>query len=189
MAAIVARQALTDTERSARFEAVALPHLDSAYNLARWLMRNDADAEDVVQQAYFRAFRYFASFSGGDGRGWILTIVRRACYDALQKRRTERDGLGRAIELDDDEVAQIADAAADPEAALLGKSDSALIDRLLAALAPEFREVLVLREFEDMSYRDIAAVVGVPLGTVMSRLARARELLRRGYAREAPHDL
>jgi len=184
---------LTDIERSHRFETVALPHLDSAYNLARWLMRSDSDAEDAVQQAYLRAFRYLESFSGTDGRSWILTIVRRACYDALQKRRTEREGFGYAADLDDDEVAQIPDAAADPEAALLRKSDSALIDRLVDALPPEFREVVVLREFEDMSYREIAAVVGVPLGTVMSRLARARELLRRGYARvitqEAAHDL
>jgi RNA polymerase sigma-70 factor (ECF subfamily) len=188
MAAIVARQALSDSGRSTRFEAVALPHLDAAYNLARWLMRNDSDAEDMVQQAYLRALRYFSSFSGTDGKGWILTIVRRACYDALRRRRTQGDGVARSVDLDEDEVAQIPDQAADPEAALLRKCDSAMIDRLIADLAPEFREVIVLREFEDMSYREIAALVGVPVGTVMSRLARARDLLRHGYARETRRE-
>jgi len=170
-----------------------LPHLGAAFTLARYLLRDAADAEDAVQEAYLQALRHFGGFRGENARAWLLTIVRRACYDALQKRRTEREGFGYAADLDDDEVAQIPDAAADPEAALLRKSDSALIDRLVDALPPEFREVVVLREFEDMSYREIAAVVGVPLGTVMSRLARARELLRRGYARvitqEAAHDL
>ena len=179
---------MTDIGRSARFEAVALPHLDAAYNLARWLMRNDSDAEDMVQQAYLRALRYFSSFTGGDGKGWILTIVRRACYDALQRRRTLGDTFARTAELDDNEVAQIPDQAPDPEAALLRKCDTAMIDRLVADLAPEFREVIVLREFEDMSYREIAALVGVPVGTVMSRLARARDLLRRGYARETRRE-
>src|ERR1044072_2951747 len=102
----IARQALTDTGRSAQSEAVALPHLDAAYNLALWLMRNDSDAADMVQQAYLRALRYFSSFSGSDGKGWILTIVRRACYDALQRRRTQGDGLAGAVDLDAQEVAQ-----------------------------------------------------------------------------------
>jgi len=188
MAAIVARQALSDTGRSTSFEAVALPHLDAAYNLARWLMRNDSDAEDMVQQAYLRALRYFSSFSGDDGKGWILTIVRRACYDSLAKRRAQGDGFARAVDVDADEVAQVPDEAPNPEAALLRKCDSALIDRLVAELPSEFREVVVLREFEDMSYSEIAAVAGIPLGTVMSRLARAREMLRRGFARQIARE-
>ena len=184
---------LTDEERTRRFEAVALPHLNSAYNLARWLMKNDADAQDAVQQAYLRAFRYFGSFAGTEGRGWILTIVRRTCYDLLTGRKVR----GAVIGLFDDEgagrMANIPDPDPDPETRLVRRRDFDRINRLIAALPVEFREVIVLREIEDLSYREIATIAGIPIGTVMSRLARGRSLLRKAYlhldAEETSHGV
>lgn len=184
---------MTDEERTRRFEAAALPHLDSAYNLARWLMKNDPDAQDAVQQAYLRAFRYFGSFAGTDGRGWILTIVRRTCYDQL----TARKSRGAVIGLYDDDgasrIGDIPDPDPDPEAQMVRRRDFDRVNRLVAALPVEFREIIVLREVEDLSYQEIAAILGIPIGTVMSRLARARGLLRKAYKRldeeEAAHGV
>jgi RNA polymerase sigma factor (sigma-70 family) len=163
------------------FAAVALPHLDAAYNLARWLTGNRADAEDVVQEAMVRALTYFPSFRGGSSRAWILQIVRNTAYGALKARRGERmttlADLGEGVAVED-----IPDAADGPEKTLLMSSDLAQIDALIEALPAELRETLVLRELEDLSYREIAHVTSVPIGTVMSRLWRARRLLAQAAA-------
>jgi RNA polymerase sigma-70 factor (ECF subfamily) len=156
-------------DRRRRFEAQALPHLDAAYNLARWLSRSPADADDIVQDAMLRAFRAFDGFAGGDIKAWLLTIVRN-CWrsaGAAGKRRAH-------TVLDENLVA----AEPDPEATAVQAGTRRKLDAAIAQLPEEFREVLILREMEDMSYREIAEVTGVPIGTVMSRLARARAALR-----------
>ena len=160
----------------ARFERLALPHLDAAYNLARWLTRSDHDAEDVVQEASLRALRYFGTFRGDNARPWLMQIVRHTCWAWLKEnRRPELVGL------DDDDGAwqDIAAPAADePQAVALRAADRAQINEALAGLPVVFREVLVLRELEDLSYKEIADIIGTPVGTVMSRLSRARALMR-----------
>ena len=156
------------------FEAALLPHLAAAYNLARWLTRNDHDAEDLVQEAYLRAFNSFDGFHGGDGRGWILAIVRNTCYSWLQQRRNQE-----LTEVFDEEVHTAEDYSGSPEAVLLQGADAQLLRDALEKLPVEFREILVLRELEGMSYREIADLAGIPVGTVMSRLARGRERLQR----------
>ena len=158
-----------------RFAAVVLPHLDAGYNLARWITRNVNDAEDVVQDASLRALTYVGSLRDGDARSWFLTIVRHAFYDWCKRNRPDEvmsDG-GAAIET------AIDDSAVDPELAALRKDESRSLSQALADLPIVFREVLVLREIEGLSYKQIAQVVGIPVGTVMSRLARARALLQR----------
>jgi RNA polymerase sigma-70 factor (ECF subfamily) len=160
-----------------------LPHLDAAYNLARWLTRNDHDAHDVVQEAYLRAFKFFAGFHGDNARSWLLAIVRNTCYTWLQQNR----GLHVDASLDELLDSGAADAsltagelsAESPEKFMLREDDRALVNRALEQLPEEFREVLVLKELEDLSYREIAAITGIPLGTVMSRLSRARKLLHK----------
>ena len=157
------------TTQRQRFEAVALPHLDAAYNLARWLSRSPADAEDIVQDAMLRAFRAFDGYRGGDAKAWLLAIVRN-CWrsaGAAERRRGH-------TELDDAMPTE----GAGPEDMAEASSRRRRLDAMLALLPEEFREALVLREMEDLSYREIAAITGVPIGTVMSRLARARALLR-----------
>ncbi len=171
-------------DRRRRFELLALPHLDAAYNLARWLAGNAVDADDVVQEAYLRAFRYFDSFSGADMRVWLLGIVRNTFLSWVRENRSARlvfPGEEQMPEAADAEEAMWGDPAKDPETLLLRAADAALLDRLVEALPAEYREVLVLREIEDMPYRDIAAVTDVPIGTVMSRLSRARARLRRAW--------
>jgi RNA polymerase sigma-70 factor (ECF subfamily) len=156
-----------------RFEAAVLPHLDAAYNLARWLTRDDADAEDVVQTACLRALRFFDGFQGGSARAWLLTIVRNAFYTWLAQHRAQ--------ELDapfDEEVHTVEQAGGDPEAELLRQADAGLLRQAFAALPVVFREVIVLREIEGLPYKEIAAIAGIPIGTVMSRLARARQHLQ-----------
>lgn len=157
----------------ASFEEVVLPHLDAAYNLARWLTRNDDDAHDVVQEAYLRAFKFFDSFHGIDGRAWLLAIVRNTSYTWIQQNRA-RD---HSVPLDD-EIYEIESNDLNPEALLLQHSDSQLVRAALEQLPPEFREVLVLREFEELSYKEIARITDLPIGTVMSRLARGRKRLQ-----------
>ena len=175
---------LTDRNSVRRFEQFALQHLDSAYNLARWLTRNDHDAEDAVQEAYLRAFKYFGGFAGANGRAWLLTIVRHACYDLLNRnRRTETVALDDDIDAPEPEADPTAATAPDPETLLLRARDSRLVNELVAALPAGFREVIVLRELEDLSYREIADVVGIPVGTVMSRIARGRALLRKAWTK------
>jgi len=155
------------------FEEVALPHLRAAYNLARWLTRDETDAEDVVQEAYLRAYKHFGSFHGGDGRPWVLAIVRNTCYTWMQHNRSPE----LTISLDDD-LHEIENKDLNPEALLLQSADTQMVRQALEELPVEFREVIVLRELEDLSYKQIADVVDIPMGTVMSRLARARKRLQ-----------
>jgi len=155
------------------FAAVALPHLDAAYNLARWLTGGADEAEDVVQEAMVRALTYFPSFRGANPRAWILQIVRNAAYAALTARRGAQARLAGG----DDELDDLPDQADTPEVALLRAREKSRLDRLIGRLPLDLRETLVLRELEEMPYRDIAQVTGAPIGTVMSRLWRARRLL------------
>jgi len=156
-------------DRRQRFEALALPHMDAAYNLARWLSRSPVEADDIVQDAMLRAFRAFDGFRGGDAKAWLLTIVRNCWLTA--GKATRRRGH---TPLEDQELV----AEGDPEGAAIQEGTRRRLDALVAGLPEEFREVLILREMEDMSYREIAEITGNPIGTVMSRLARARALLR-----------
>ena len=155
------------------FENSVLPHLDAAYNLARWLTRNGQDAEDAVQEACLRAFRFFGCFRGGDARAWLLKIVRNTCYTQLQNNRPQE--LATTF---DEEIHSEDDGSMNPEMLLLRSADSQLLTRALEELPVNFREVLVLRELEGLSYREIAEVSNIPPGTVMSSLSRARERLR-----------
>jgi RNA polymerase sigma-70 factor (ECF subfamily) len=155
------------------FERLALPHLDAAYNLARWLTRNDHDAEDVVQEAYLRAYKYFATFRGENFRAWLLAVVRRAAYDWIHRNRPAEIVPAGELELE----AVVADEHDDPETSLMRDADKKMVNDMIAALPAQFREVVVLRELQELSYKEIAAIADVPVGTVMSRLARARTML------------
>lgn len=168
-----------------RFEARVLPHLDAAYNLALWLTRDPDDARDAVQEATLRALRFFAGCRDGDARPWFLKIVRNAALAARGARGRADVVPFSALEREDGEpfVEGVAAPGDDPEAALRRLEEKAMVDGLIERLPPRFREVVVLRELEELSYREIAAVVGAPIGTVMSRLARARQLLV-GWAQE-----
>lgn len=158
--------------RRLRFEAEALPHLDAAYNLARWLSRSPVDADDIVQEAMLRAWRAFDGFRGGDIKPWLLAIVRN-CW-----RNAGADSKRRAHTALPDNDNVLVSESADPERQAAQAIESRRLDEIIALLPDEYREVLILREMDDMSYRDIAEVTGVPIGTVMSRLARARAMLR-----------
>jgi RNA polymerase sigma-70 factor (ECF subfamily) len=165
-----------DDENRKRFESLAMPHLDAAYNLARWLTHNDDDAQDVVQESFMRAMRYLGSFRGDSARAWLLQIVRHTCYSWLKENRPAEN-----VAFDDsDEAWQSIPAPAtdEPHAIAIRKADRRQINEALAALPVAFREVLVLRELEDLSYSDIARIADIPVGTVMSRLSRARGLMR-----------
>lgn len=166
-------------DRTRRFEAAALPHLDSAYNLARWLLRNEHDAQDVVQDAYLRAFRFFDGFRGEDARPWLMRIVRNACYSWMSAQGREP----MQVELDEERDRDVADAELsstddNPEILLMKKLERGRVDAAIEQLPPVFREAFILREQEEMSYEEIAQITGIPMGTVMSRLSRARRLLR-----------
>jgi RNA polymerase sigma-70 factor (ECF subfamily) len=164
---------LDEEGRRGRFEAAVLPHLDAAYNLARWLTRRDDDAEDVVQTACLRALRFFDGFQGANPRGWLLTIVRNTFYSWVAQHLEHELAMPF-----DEEIHTAEQAGGDPEAELLRKADAELLRQGFAALPVQFREVMVLREIEGLSYKEIAAIVEVPIGTVMSRLARARRHLQ-----------
>jgi RNA polymerase sigma factor (sigma-70 family) len=168
------------TDERTRFANVVLPHLGDAYALARWLARNDSDAEDIVQEACLRAFRGIAGFGDINARGWVLSIVRNTAYTWLKRHRDPKMVAVDSVE----EVEHAADASVDwasapasPEAALIERADLGRLEAAIAELPIEFRETLVLREVEGLDYRTIAEVTGVPIGTVMSRLARARRRL------------
>jgi RNA polymerase sigma factor (sigma-70 family) len=172
--------ASSETEsRSSRFDRLVLPHLDAAYNLARWLARDPRNAEDVVQDAFVRALRFFDGFRGDDARPWLLAIVRNTFFTSLKHRDDaelradieDEPGTGTPLWGSADSSDQ------DPAMALMRKADRDRIDRALGRLPLEFREVVILRELEDLSYKEIAEVVEVPMGTVMSRLSRGRKLL------------
>jgi len=154
------------------FDEVVLPHLDAAYRLARWLLRNEHDAEDVVQEASLRALRYFRTFTGGNGRAWFLSIVRNLCHGWRGDRP--------AVPTDpfDEEQHSVAQPSFDPEALALHQDDVRLIERAMSHVPDRFRELLVLRELKGLSYRELADVMAVPIGTVMSSLSRARQALR-----------
>jgi RNA polymerase sigma-70 factor, ECF subfamily len=153
--------------------AVLIKQLGAAYNLARWLMRDETEAEDAVQDAYMRAINHFASFRGGDGRAWLLTIVRNSCYNRLRQKGAS--GLNTDF---DEAVHSVGRQPANPETELLQAERTELVRRSLDELPATYREVIVLRELEQLSYREIANIAGVPLGTVMSRLNRARQQLQ-----------
>jgi RNA polymerase sigma-70 factor, ECF subfamily len=155
------------------FERLMLPHLDAAYNLARWLLRDPHDAEDAVQEAFLRAYRAFDRFRGGDGRAWLLTIVRHVCYSNL--RRDRREPLAEAY---NDEAHGSTHDPAESNALAWREVKSELLRQALDRLSVEFREVIVLHELEGLGYREIAGIAEIPIGTVMSRLARARQKLQ-----------
>src|SRR5215467_8289607 len=163
-------------DSKARFANVVMPHLDDAYSLARWVTGNRADAEDVVQEACLRAFRGIGGFSGGNGRAWVLTIVRNTAYDWLRKNRSP--AVTHVVDLEAVEGMRLADDATltgdNPEAALIARADEARLQAAIASLPAAFRETLVLRDVQGLDYREIATITAVPIGTVMSRLARAR---------------
>ena len=167
-----------DRRHRHRFETVVLPHLDAAYALARWLTRNDADAADIVQEACLRAFRYFDGYRDGDTKSWLLQIVRRTCYSWLEQNRPA-DVVSLDAQPGFDDAA--ATAAGDAEAMLESRSDLRRLDQLIEALPAPLREVIVLRELHELGYREIAEITGVPIGTVMSRLHRARSSLLRAW--------
>jgi len=153
-------------------DEVVLPHLDAAYRLARWITRNDHDAEDAVQEAALRALRYFGTFSGGNARAWFLRIVRNTCCGWQIAGPSSTDSF-------DEERHSRTQRALDPEMLLLQTDDITLIEQTMRSVPDRFRELLVLRELEGLSYREIAGVTGIPMGTVMSRLSRARQAFRR----------
>ena len=155
------------------FEQAVLPHLDAAYNLARWLTRDERDAQDVVQESFLRAFRFFPGFRGGDARAWLMRIVRNTCYTWLHANRPLQD----ATEFDENLFPPDSHAP-NPEEAVLRNDSAALLRMALEKIPPVYREVLILRELEGMSYKEIAHITGMPAGTVMSSLSRARGHLR-----------
>jgi RNA polymerase sigma-70 factor, ECF subfamily len=165
------------TDPQAQFDRIVVPHLDEAYNLARWLAGNDHDAEDIAQEACVRAFRFIGGFRGGNSRAWLLAIVRNTAFTWLKKNRSRA-----VVSMESDDLAEIEEPA---EASPLPAGvDAAVLRAALEELPPEFREAIVLRELEGLAYKEIAEVAGVPIGTVMSRLARARRLLQNYLSRK-----
>jgi RNA polymerase sigma-70 factor (ECF subfamily) len=160
----------------ALFEQNVIPHLNAAYNLARWLTRNGPDAEDMVQEAYLRAFRSFDTFQGSAGRAWLLAVVRNTCFTWLRKKGEQ------PTQEFDEQMPGAADPSPDAESTLLNQAALGSLNDCLEALPLEFREVIILRELEELSYKEIADIARVPVGTVMSRLARARKRLQQCLA-------
>jgi RNA polymerase sigma-70 factor, ECF subfamily len=172
-----------------RFERLALPHLDAAYNLARWLTRNEQDAADVVQDAYMRALTYFNSFDGDEtesARAWLLAIVRNTCFTWMRKnRRPELVAMDDEMDAGTSEALYEVDSRRnEPEARLIAAADAAMLDRAIESLPLGYREVIVMRELEDLSYKEIAEITGMAMGTVMSRISRGRQLLRNALTRD-----
>jgi RNA polymerase sigma factor (sigma-70 family) len=179
---------LNDTEQLTRFEDIMLPHMAAAYNLARWLTRQEQDASDVTQEAMVRAFTFFKGYHGGDARSWLLAIVRNTCYTWLRKNRSHEFTTSFDLDLHDAE-----DPADNPEQAAAQSANQEVLRKALENIPLEFREVLVLRELEGLSYQQICGVTDLPIGTVMSRLSRARTRLQRVLQPhedgETKHDL
>jgi len=174
-----------DGDRARRFRDAALPHLDDVFTLARYLMRNAADAEDAVQECYLRALRHFDSYRGPAMKPWLLAILKNVCVAEFARRSRQPVPAGSAEEDTPlEEVPMWQEPQASPEAELLRRFDDATIRRLVGALPQPFRETIVLREINELSYREIADIVGAPVGTVMSRLARARAMLRTAWNAE-----
>ena len=167
-----------DADRARRFRDAALPHLDDVYTLARYLLGSAADADDAVQECYLRAFRHFEGFRGQAIRPWLMAIVRNVCRSEFARRA---GAAGDLADVAEDALPMWQEADSSPETALLRQRDSQAVAALVAALPEPFREAIVLRDISDLSYREIAEVVGVPIGTVMSRLARARSVLRAAW--------
>jgi len=174
---------LKEKDKLARFEQTILPYMDAAYNLARWLTRNEDDAKDMAQEAYLRAFKFFDAFRGTDGRAWLLTIVRNTCYTWLQQNRVHE------LIMFDEEIHSAANDTSNPATLALHSADQQILRQALDELPVEFREVVVLRDLEDFSYKEIAEIANIPTGTVMSRLARARGLNSFCATRETYYEL
>ncbi len=183
---------MTSDGKRARFEREVLPHLDAAYNLARWLLRDGTDAEDVVQEACLRAYTYFDGFRGGNAKAWLLKIVRNSCYswfkDNPKGESMTPDDEGRLAPEHERALNAAGPCDLSPEARLLAAADQAVLQEGLNALPANYREVLVLREIEELSYKEISEIADIPIGTVMSRLARARELLQSSLARRLAEE-
>ena len=175
-----------DSQDQVRFEMLVLPHLDAAFNLARWLLRKGADAEDVAQEAMLRAYRFFPGFHGGDARAWLLQIVRNTCYTWLEKNRKVKDMTEFNEEVH-------GTSGATPEALAIEGDNRERLTHALESLPPRYREVIVLRELEGCSYKEIASIAAIPIGTVMSTLSRARRQLQAALSHpaceEATHEL
>jgi RNA polymerase sigma-70 factor, ECF subfamily len=175
-----------DSQDQARFETLVLPHLDAAHNLARWLLRGGADAEDVTQEAMLRAYRFFGGFHGGDVRAWLLQIVRNTCFTWMEKNRH-----GKTMTEFDEELH--GPSSPNPEALAIAADGRGQLTHALESLPPRFREVIVLRELEGCSYKEIATITSIPIGTVMSTLSRARRQLQLALGdpvrKEATHEL
>jgi RNA polymerase sigma-70 factor (ECF subfamily) len=178
----MANDAIAEQERMRRFRDAALPHLDEVYTLARYLMRNTDDAEDAVQECYLRALRHFDTYRGPAMKPWLLAILRNVCNSEFTRRgRGEVPTDYAQDELVAEEMPMWQEPQASPEKMMVRQQDAATIRRLVAGLPEPFREAIVLREMNDLSYQEIAQVAGVPVGTVMSRLARARAMLRSAW--------
>jgi RNA polymerase sigma-70 factor (ECF subfamily) len=172
-------------DKARRFRDAALPHLDAAYTLARYLLGNQADAEDAVQECYLRALRHFDTFRGPAIKPWLFAILRNVCRTEYARRSVvELRDVNAEPDKSDNTEPLWGEAPESPETTMIRKLDAGTIQRLVAALPDPFREVIVLREINDLSYRDIAEVIGAPVGTVMSRLARARSILRTAWLAE-----
>ena len=175
-----------DSQDQVRFEMLVLPHLDAAFNLARWLLRSGADAEDAAQEAILRSYRFFHGFHGGDARAWLLQIVRNTCYTWLDKNRRVKD----MTEFDEELHGP---PSATPEALAIAGDNHERLTHALESLPPRYREVIVLRELEGCSYKEIASITSIPMGTVMSTLSRARRQLQLALGHpareEATHEL
>jgi RNA polymerase sigma-70 factor (ECF subfamily) len=174
--AVGGRSDVLNSQDQLRFEQLVLPHLDAAFNLARWLLRSRADAEDVAQVAMLRAYRFFSGFRGGDARAWLLRIVRNTCYAWLEKNRPDES----MTEFDEQVHGS---GGRTPEALVISGEDQARVAQALETLTPRHREVIVLRELEGCSYKEIAMITGIPMGTVMSAISRARRQLQLALAK------
>jgi len=177
-----------DDEKTRRFRDAALPHLDDVYTLARYLLRNTADAEDAVQECYLRALRHFNAFRGPEIKPWLFAILRNVCRGEFTRRSRSPLANNVAAEENEDAVPLWQESTVSPELEILRQRDGNTIRRLVEELPEPFREAIVLREINELSYREIADVVGAPIGTVMSRLARARSMLREAWIAEEQEE-